>query len=555
MALEKIKMTGGEALVKTLLAGGVDRAFCVPGESYMAALDALLDAPQIDLVQARHEGGAGLMAIADARLTGRPGICFVSRGPGAGNATMSVHVAQQDAVPYILFIGQVERQNLGRGAFQEVDYVKTFSDMAKWVIEVHDPSRLSEYVARAFQVATSGTPGPVVISLPEDMLEEEVETEIVTPRLATRPTPASTELEAISEMIAMAERPILLAGGDCATPEARRELLAFSESWNVPVASTNKRQHCFPNIHQNWIGHIGYLVSPKLRAQLDRADLIVALGSRLGDVSTQRFTYPAAPNPRQPLVHVYPDASVIGKNHQPKIGVVAHAADLLTRLNRSPRSRDRSEWFEALRAVRDELEGYEVTKQEDGIDFGAVALAVDSQMADDAIITLDAGNFVSWIHGLVHVGPSNETIGAVGGAMGLAVPAAVAASIRYPSRQVLAFVGDGGFMMTGYELATAVMRGAQPKIFVSNNNSYGVIRTHQETAYPGRVIGTDLVNPDFAALADSFGAKGIVIASDDDVSAKVAEALAAKGPVVVDVHTSLQKLNMYKSLSDLADGP
>ena len=545
-------MTGGEALVKTLLAAEVDRAFCVPGESYMAVLDALVDAPQIDLVPARHESGAGLMAIADARLTGRPGICFVSRGPGAGNATLSVHVAQQDAVPYILFVGQVERRNLGRGAFQEVDYVKTFADLAKWVVEVHDPARLSECVARAFQVATTGTPGPVVISMPEDMLEEQTETEVFKPRSSARPLPSSTDIDAIGAMIADAERPVLLAGGDCCTPNARAALLAFSETWNVPIASTNKRQHCFPNTHDHWIGHIGYLVPSALRAELDRADLVIAMGTRLGDVSTQRFTYPAIPEPAQPLIHVYPDAAVIGKNHRPSIGVVAHAADVLSGLHANSQPRDRTGWIGALRDVRDRLESYDVTEQADGLDFGAVALAVDAQLADDAIVTLDAGNFVSWIHGLVHVGPSNETVGAVGGAMGLGVPAAVAASLRFPERQVLAFVGDGGFMMTGYELATAKLRGAKPVIFVSNNNSYGVIRAHQEAAYPGRVVGTDLANPDFAALAASFDAKGIVISPGDDVAAKVAEALDADEAVVVDVRTSLERLNIYTSLKDLA---
>ena len=545
-------MTGGEALVKTLLAAEVDRAFCVPGESYMAVLDALVDAPQIDMVSARHESGAGLMAIADARLTGRPGICFVSRGPGAGNATLSVHVAQQDAVPFILFVGQVERQSLGRGAFQEVDYIKTFADMAKWVVEVHDPARLSECVARAFQVATTGTPGPVVISLPEDMLEEEIESEIVKPRPAARPVPSLLDIDAIGTLIAKAERPVLLAGGDCCSPVSCAALLAFSETWNVPVASTNKRQHCFPNTHEHWVGHIGYLVAPALRAELDRADLVIAMGTRLGDVSSQRFTYPAAPEPAQPLIHVYPDAAVIGRNHRPTLGIVAHAADVLAGLCTVSRARNRRNWIAALRKVRDRLECYDVTVQEDGIDFGAVALAVDAQLADDAVLTLDAGNFVSWIHGLVHVGPSNDTIGAVGGAMGLAVPAAVAASIRFPERQVLAFVGDGGFMMTGYELATAKLRGAKPKIFVSNNRSYGVIRTHQEIAYPGRVIGTDLANPDFAALAASFGARGIVISPGDNVEAKVAEALDADEAVVVDVRTSLEKINMYKSLKELA---
>lgn len=548
--MTKPVMTGGEALVATLAAAGVDRVFCVPGESYMAALDALYDRPGIEVVQTRHESGAGLMAVADARLTGRPGICFVSRGPGAGNATLAVHVAQQDAVPLILFVGQVERRNLGRGAFQEVDYGKTFSDMAKWVVEVDDAERLSEFVARAFQVATSGTPGPVVISLPEDMLEDRIEVEVVAPRAAARLSPGAEEVTRLAALIAAAERPVLLAGGDCCDPAARAGLLAFAEAWGVPVAATNKRQHCFPNRHPNWVGHIGYLVSAPLRRVLDRADLVIALGTRLGDVSTQRYTYPAAPLPEQPLVHVYPDPTVVGRNHALTLGLVAHAAETLAALNAAPRPRDRSGWIAELTAIRHAQEGYAVTTPPDGVDFGAVALAVDAQLKPDAILTLDAGNFVSWVHGLIRVAPTNETIGAVGGAMGLAVPAAVAASLRHPARDVIAFVGDGGFLMTGMELATAMLCGARPKIFVSNNRSYGVIRTHQEGAYPGRVIATDLANPDFAALAESFGATGLVIDRESDVAATVARALACPGPVVVDVRTSLEKLNMFRSLAD-----
>ena len=544
------KLTGGQILVKTLIAGGIGRVFCVPGESYLAALDAMYDEDNFDVVHARHEGGAGLMAIADARLTGKPGVCFVSRGPGAGNATMSVHFAEQDAVPYILFVGQVERRNLGRGAFQEVDYVKTYSDIAKWVAEVHDVTRLSEYVARAFQVATSGTPGPVVISLPEDMLEDVIDADIIQPRLGARIAPGPEQVAKLAEMIETAERPILLAGGDTCDPEARQQLRHFSEAWNVPVAATNKRQHCFDNRHENWIGHFGIVVSPALQELQSKSDLVIAMGSRLGDPSTQRFTFPATPIPNQKLAHIFPDPQLIGKNHQTDLGIVAHAAETLAALNAAPKPKDRSAWMKSLRKVRDELENYEVEEQPDGLDFGAIALAVDDQLKGDAIVTLDAGGFVTWIHCLVHLAPTNELIGAVGGAMGLGVPAAVAASLRHPERDVLCFVGDGGVLMTGTELATAVQTGAKPKIFVSNNESYGVIRDHQETAYPGRVVATDLKNPDFAAMGESFGAKGIKIKKGDDVAAKVAEAIDHDGPVVVDVRTSLEKISIHKSLID-----
>ncbi len=544
--------TGGEVLVATLQAAGVDRVFCVPGESFLAALDALYDAPGIQVVTCRHESGAGLMAIADARLTGRPGVCFVSRGPGAGNATLAIHVAQQDAVPMLFFIGQVERPNLGRGAFQEVDYVKTYADMAKWVVEVQDPARLSDVVARAWHEALAGTPGPVVISLPEDMLEERIKRAVLQPAAPRSIAPAAGDMARLAALLAKAQRPLLLAGGGCESRPARAALLAVSEAWDLPVAATNKRQTIFPNDHGNWVGHIGYLVPPTLRDVLAKADLVIALGTRLGDVSTQRYQFPRAPEPAQPLVHVYPDSRVVGRNHRPVLGIVADAEPTLRALAALPPAGGaaRAGWIAELGAARDRLAHYEPRKTQDGIDFGHVALALNRQLAPDAIVTLDAGNFVSWIHGFVRFQPTQDMLGAVGGAMGLAVPAAVAASLRCPQRQVVALVGDGGMLMTGYELATAMQTGAAPKIFVANNGSYGVIRTHQEGHYPGRPIATALCNPDFAAMARSFGATGLTIATADQAESVVAEALSTPGAVVVDVHTSLERINAYRSLAD-----
>ncbi|MEI6719204.1 MAG: thiamine pyrophosphate-dependent enzyme [Betaproteobacteria bacterium] len=546
-------MTGGQVLIRTLRAAGVDRIFCVPGESFLGALDACYDEPSIDVVCCRHESGAGLMAVADARLTGKPGICLVSRGPGASNAVLAVHVAQQDAVPLILIIGQVERANLGRGAFQEVDYVKTFSDMAKWTVEVHDPARLSELIARAFHEATAGTPGPVVISVPEDVLEAHTESAIVSPNRARPLPPAPGDIEAFVRLLEGSQRPIVLAGGDCEPRATRAALQAFSEAWAVPVAATNKRQAVFPNAHDHWVGHIGFIVPAPLARVLAESALIIALGTRLGDVSTQRYRFPQAPTPAQPLIHVYPDAEVPGRNHRTELAIVASAETVLAALADHP-SRAlgrRQPWIARLRAVRDELATYEPADLPDGLDFGRVALALNSRLADDAIVTLDAGNFVSWIHAHIRFRPTQDLLGAVGGSMGLAVPAAVAASLRFPQRQVVALVGDGGFLMTGAELATAMAAGATPKIFIANNGSYGVIRAHQEAAYPGRVVATDLTNPDFAALARSFGAKGLTLAHPSEVDAVVEEALHTNGPVIVDVKTSLERINAFRRLSDM----
>lgn len=545
-------ITGGEALVRTLKSAGIDRVFCVPGESFLAALDSFYDEPGIEVVCCRHEGGAGLMAVADARLTGKVGVCLVSRGPGASNATLAVHVAGQDAAPVVFIIGQVDRPNLGRGAFQEVNYVKTFADLAKWTVEVHDPGRLSEFLARAIHEATSGTPGPVVVSVPEDVFEESTSAPIVAASVAPQIAPAPADVTALADLLARTKRPLVLAGGNCESQATRSELLSFSEAWGIPVAATNKHQCVFPNDHDNWVGHIGFIVPPALSGVLAEADLIIGLGTRLGDVSSQRFRFPAAPVPAQPLVHVYPDAAVVGRNHRTQLSIVAHAQQLLCALaQRTAQGGDvRQPWLERLRAVRDSLAGYEESDFDDGVDFGRVALELDRRLSRDAIVTLDAGNFVSWIHAQVRFRNTQEMLGAVGGSMGLAVPAAVAAALRHPGRQVVALVGDGGFMMTGNELATAIARSVAPKIIVANNGSYGVIRAHQEAAYPGRVIATRLVNPDFAAVARAHGAAGMTIRTSSDVPHVIAEALAAPGPVVVDVKTSLERINAFRRLSD-----
>jgi acetolactate synthase-1/2/3 large subunit len=545
--------TGGRILVQTLQTAGIDRVFCVPGESFLGALDALYDAPDVEVVSCRHESGAGLMAIADARLTGRVSACLVSRGPGASNATLAIHVAQQDAVPVLFIIGQVERANIGRGAFQEVDYVKTYSDMAKWTVEVRDPSRLSEFVARGVHEATAGTPGPVVLSVPEDVLDEMAPDTIAAARPAPHIAPAGSEIAALANFIEASERPIVLAGGDCEPHAARNALREFSEAWALPVAATNKHQCVFENSHDHWVGHIGFIVPPALAKVLAEADLIIALGTRLGDVSTQRYRFPRAPVPDQPLVHVYPDAAVIGRNHRTELPIIANSEPVLAALcSRPARGQSRRQpWLARLRAVRDELARYSPLDLPDGIDFGRVVLALDEHLADDAIITLDAGNFVSWIHAHLRFRATQDLLGAVGGSMGLAVPAAVAASLRHPQRQIVAIVGDGGFMMTGNELATAMATGASPKIFVANNSSYGVIRAHQEAAHPGRVIATNLVNPDFAALARAFGATGLTLERAADVDAVIREALGTRGPVVVDVRTSLERINAFRRLTEL----
>ena len=435
-----------DLLVDCLAAHGTDRVFCVPGESYLSVLDALHSHNGVETVVARHESGAGFMAVADAKITGRPGIAFVSRGPGATNASIAVHVAEQDAVPFVLFIGQVPRHDIGRRAFQEVDYAKTFADMAKAVYVVEEARRMPEIVARAFQVAQAPTAGPVVVVLPEDMLEDRTDAPVVEPLAVPRPgLPAG--LDEIAAVIAKAERPLLSAGVGLGSDRGRAALLAAAEALTVPVAVSFKRQDYFPNSHRLYAGHLGFKI-PK--AQLDNylhADLVIAVGTRLGETPTQGYTFPRAPVPAQPLVHVYDDAAHIGRVFQTAFPVVADPVLFL------------------VKTLSDYVQsGQPWAPPADGkLDMGAIVAAYQGKLADDAVFVTDAGNFSGWLHKHYVFGPKNMMIGSVGGAMGAGMPSAVAAGLRLgKGRQIITWIGDGGILMTGAELATATSTTAVP---------------------------------------------------------------------------------------------
>lgn len=543
-------------LVDCLREQGADRLFCVPGESYLTLLDALYDAPELQVVTCRHEGGAGFMAVADAKITGRPGLCAVSRGPGATNVSIAIHTAEQDAVPLVVLIGQVARRDRGRGAFQEVDYGKTFSDMAKGVWEVSDADRLPEVVARAFHVAESDTPGPVVLVLPEDMLSDTTLAGVV-PRLpAAMAAPGAEDVEAVLELLARSDRPLLIAGGRLGAPAGRAALLKAAEAHDLAVALSFKRQDHFSNDHSNFAGYLGFKVPRPLIAALGEADLILAVGTRLNDVTTQGYLLPRAPLPDQPLVHVYPDPARIGAVFRTTIGLPVDPVAFLDRLAEWPAapSSVRRGWVDALHGQARALAAYTPLPTADGVNFGALVDALGRKAAPDAVIVMDAGNFSSWVHRHWPWRPDNLILGTVGGAMGLGMPGAVAAALRLPERQVLSFVGDGGMLMTGGELATAMQHGLPLKVFVSNNRSYGTIRLHQERDYPGRVTATELANPDFAQLARAYGATGLVVETEDDIESTVAAALAADGPVIVDVRASLEAISAYTTITQLHGG-
>lgn len=544
-----------DVIAATMALQGIDRMFTVPGESFLALLDALADHPAIDVVTCRHEGGAALAAAADARLTRRPGCIAVSRGPGVANAMIGIHVAQQDALPLVVLIGQVERPNLGRGAFQEVDYSVLFAGIAKWVGQVDHPDRAAEVVARAVVASMSGTPGPAVVVLPEDVLAGFTHRPPLGPAAAPASTVSSASLQGLIERLASARRPLLVAGGQNRSAHLRSALQALSEHWTIPVAVTNKNQDLFDNRHPNFVGHLGYFANSQTTALLKQSDLVIALGTRLGEVASQGYTFPSLAPDTAGLVHVHPDPAVHGRLFACEQALAVDAGEFVSRLlalaPAMPPSR--TGWMAAVAAHRIARQPPAPAPDMDsGVDFGAVVQAVNQLMDSDAVIAVDAGNFSTWVHRLLELKPSHEMVAASCGAMGMGVPGVLAAALRFPGRQVLAFCGDGGFMMTGNELATLCMRGTRPRIVIANNGSYGTIRTYQERQFPGRTAATSLANPDFAVLAGAFGAKGFRIRAAKEALPVLRDAFAHGGPAVIDVRCSLEYLMAGVRLSSIA---
>ena len=537
-------MRAADFIVASLKSHDVRRVYLVPGESYLALLDALYESG-IEVIVGRHEGGAGFMAMAEAKLTGKPAVLLVSRGPGATNASIAVHSAEQDGVPLIVMIGQVSREERTRNVFQEVDYGQFFGGMAKAVYEVTEGAKLIELMPRCFRLASSGIAGPVIISLPEDMLRDEVGE----PEVVTYPLPAigggEHEWPRIQDMILRAERPLIIAGAKLRGSVGAEALARFAAAQRIPVAVTWKNQDVFDNRSDLFAGHLTPSTTAGQRKILCEADLIIAVGTRLGDFATLGFTLPEAPVPKQTLIHIYPDAAPIGKVIRADLGIVADPVALLNGLSQSVRvgSALRERWVSDVNTATKAAQKFTSPEPDDGVDFGVVTMALAKYAPADAIITTDAGNMSSWHHGHWQMKPSQILLGCIAGAMGFGVPAAVAAQLVYPNRMAICFVGDGGVLMTGNELATAMAYGLAPKIVISNNNIYGTIRSHQEKNYAGRVSGTNLVNPDFTAWAKSFGAETFEIVMGDDVDAVVAAFLGSKGAAVLHVKSSAQALS------------
>jgi acetolactate synthase I/II/III large subunit len=527
--------TGGKLLVDQLLVHGATRAFCVPGESFLAVLDALYDVrDRLPLVVCRQEGGAANMAEAWGKLTGEPGICFATRGPGATNASIGVHTAFQDSTPMILFIGQVGSDFVEREAFQEVDYRRMFGQMAKWVASIDRVDRIPEYLSHAFHVATSGRPGPVVLALPEDMLTQRATVADARPYQLAQPAPSPAQLERLASMLATASRPLLLVGGSRWDDASRAQVQAFAHRCSVPVACAWRFQDAYDNRDSHYVGEVGIGINPKLAARVRESDLLIAVGVRLGEMTTGGYTLLDVPTPRQPLVHVFPGPDELGRVYRAELPIVSGNIEFAQALEAiTVDGSHRTGWIADARA--DYAAWRKPRAQPGTLDYPQVVLHLDDVLPDDAILTNGAGNFATPVHRFYRHRHHKTQLAPTSGAMGYAVPAAVAAKLRHPDRVVIAFAGDGDFMMTGQELATAVQYDARIVVLVVNNGMYGTIRMHQEREYPARVYGTALRNPDFVALARAYGCHGERVTETAQFAGALDRALAADAPALIEL--------------------
>ena len=540
--------TGGQILVDQLVAQGVERVYCVPGESYLAALDALYDS-KIEVVVCRQEAGAAIMALTEGRLTGRPGVCFVTRGPGATNAAHGVHIAEHDSAPMILFVGQVERAMRGRGAFQEMDYCAFFGSTAKWASEVDDPARLPEIVQRAFHTAMQGRPGPVVLALPEDMLAETAEVADA-PRVEPAPIwPGQAQMAELQKMLWAAKAPIAIVGGGGWSERAGAAVMRFAERFDLPVASSFRRASLVDGGLPHYVGEIGIGPNPKLKGRIEAADLVLLIGARMSEASSQGYTLFAVPEPRQKLVHVHADALEIGRVYHPSLGIVATPPAFCAALE-GLQPPNAICWSEATRAGRAEFLAWsDVAPAGPGrVQLGQIMLQL-REAAPDAIVTNGAGNFTLWPGRYLRFRRFGQQIGSTSGSMGFGVPAAVAAKRIFGDRTVVAFSGDGDFLMNGQEFATAAQYDLPIVVVVVDNGMYGTIRMHQEREYPGRISATALRNPDFAALARAFGGYGETVEETSEFLPAFARALQSGKPAILHVKVDPEAITPTTTLS------
>jgi acetolactate synthase-1/2/3 large subunit len=546
--------TGGEILVDALQIHGVDMAFCVPGESYLAVIDAMYDArEQMRLIVCRQEGGAAFMAEAYGKLTGRPGICFVTRGPGATNASIGVHTAHQDSSPMILFIGQVGGDVVEREAFQEVDYRRMFGQMAKWVAQIDRAERIPEYVSHAFHLAVSGRPGPVVLALPEDMLAAPGAVASSRPYQRVKPHPGPADLQRLRGMLSASQRPLVILGGGDWSAAACADIQAFLERWALPAACSFRRQDLLDNRHAQYVGEIGIGISADLKKRVREADLVVTLGARLGEMTTGGYTLFEIPQPRQRFVHVHPGIDELGRVYEAELMInagMAEFAGLAKGLDAPARPAWRT-WAESLRS--EYLKTLEPVPAPGALNLSMAIAWLRERLPAGSIVTNGAGNFSGWVQRFYQYTGFRTQLGPTNGAMGYGVPAAIAAKLVHPERMVLCFSGDGDYLMTGQELATAVQYGSAVIFFVVNNGMYGTIRMHQEREYPARVYGTALQNPDFAALARAYGAHGELVERTEDFAPAFERAAAAGKPALIELRIDPEAITTRTTLAAIRE--
>jgi acetolactate synthase-1/2/3 large subunit len=523
--------TAAEVLVDQLRIHGVRHVFCVPGESYLAVLDAFHDS-DLNVTVCRQEGGACMMAEAIGKVTGHPGVCFVTRGPGATNASHGIHIARQDSTPLVMFVGQVAREMREREAFQEVDYRAFFGSMTKWTTEIDDPARVPEIVSRAFYTAANGRPGPVVVSIPEDMLIERVAVADAKPFALVETSPGPDEMKKLAEMFSAARAPIMLLGGSRWSQAASDAAGRFAQKYAVPVATTFRRAHLFDSHHPCYAGDLGIGPNPKLLERIKSADLVIAVGARLGELPSQSYTLFDIPQPQVPFVHVHPGAEELGRVYSPQLAIhatpTAFAAALdnlqLPATVRGQGPEAHADWIAWTEKP---------TEQPGAVNFGAVMVWLRENLPPNAIICNGAGNYAAWIHRFLRMRRFGQHVAPVSGSMGYGVPAAVAMKRLHPDRTVVCIAGDGDFLMNGQEFATAVQYGLPFTTIINDNGLYGTIRMHQEREYPGRISATDLRNPDFAAYARAFGGYGASVERTEDFPAAFKEAQASGKPAII----------------------
>jgi acetolactate synthase-1/2/3 large subunit len=547
---------GGKLLIDQLAAHGVARVFEVPGESFLAALDGLYDAPALQTIVCRHEGGAAMMAEATGKLTGRPGIAFATRGPGVVNAVAGVYIAQQDATPMILFVGLPTTPLENRAPFQEIDIEALFSGIAKWTAVIRSADRIPEYVARAFRVATSGRPGPVVIGLPENVLSAESAARVSAPAGLAGAAPSARDMSDLAQRLGAAERPLLVIGGPGWSPAVQRAVEDFARVLDVPLASSFRCQDYVDNRHACYVGHLGFTTDRKLKAGLRAADLVIAVGAEIADIATDG--YALLGGPEQTFVQIHPEPDAILGYREAALSIVATSeafAEALADFAPDLRSAGEHVWSRFRRDLRSAYEASLAPRATPGaVRMEDVVSTVSAVLPERGFVTNGAGNYSQWVHRYFQFKGYRSGLAPTSGSMGYGLPAAIAAKLEHPEAPVVCFAGDGCFAMTFNELGTAVQYGLAMVILIANNGMYGTIRMHQERNYPGRPNGTSLVNPDFAALARAHGASGATVTRSADFEAVFREALAADVPFVIDLRTDPEAVTPTETLSGVRAG-